>query len=156
MSRNYSEQEMVNMYKEDLDVMKYAQRNNTGAKSRIEEIIGFAKEAGYKKIGSAHCISVFREAAKVKELLETRFEVYMVDCKVGRLPKETLVGSGWGPVCNPILQAAVLNEVETDLNIVMGLCVGHDILFEKHSIAPTTTLIVKDMRYGNVPNKGIR
>ena len=27
---------------------------------------------------------------------------------------------------------------------VMGLCVGHDILFNKHSHAPTTTLVVKD------------
>jgi len=27
---------------------------------------------------------------------------------------------------------------------MVGLCVGHDILFQKYSKAPTTTLIVKD------------
>ena len=29
-------------------------------------------------------------------------------------------------MCNPILQAKILNAEHTDLNIVMGLCVGHD------------------------------
>ena len=32
-------------------------------------------------------------------------------------------------MCNPILQAEKLNEQQTDVNIVMGLCVGHDSLF---------------------------
>ena len=32
-------------------------------------------------------------------------------------------------ICNPILQAEILNKEKTDLNIVMGLCVGHDSLF---------------------------
>jgi uncharacterized metal-binding protein len=46
--------------------------------------------------------------------------------------------------CNPVGQAQVLNEKKTDMNIVIGLCVGHDMLFNMHSKAPTTTLIVKD------------
>ena len=33
---------------------------------------------------------------------------------------------------------------KTELNVMMGLCMGHDILFLKHSKAPTTTLVVKD------------
>ena len=32
----------------------------------------------------------------------------------------------------------------TDFNIVIGLCVGHDTLFLRHSHAPTTVMIVKD------------
>ena len=52
---------------------------------------------------------------------------------------------GPGPVaCNPVLQAQLLNEAGTELNIVMGLCVGHDSLFYKHAKAVTTTLVVKD------------
>ena len=31
----------------------------------------------------------------------------------------------------------------------MGLCVGHDTLFYKHSHAPTTTLVTKDHITGN-------
>lgn len=47
-------------------------------------------------------------------------------------------------MCNPIGQAEILNEIGTDLNIIVGLCIGHDILFQKYSKAPTTTFIVKD------------
>ena len=32
-------------------------------------------------------------------------------------------------MCNPILQAKLLNKAKTDLNVVVGLCVGHDSLF---------------------------
>ena len=47
---------------------------------------------------------------------------------------------------NQIMNAAakILNDAKTDLNIVMGLCVGHDILFHKYIQGPTTTLVVKD------------
>jgi len=47
-------------------------------------------------------------------------------------------------MCSPLGQADLLNEAGTDFNIVMGLCVGHDALFCKHSKAPVTTLIAKD------------
>ena len=44
-----------------------------------------------------------------------------------------------------------LNRAETDLNIIVGLCVGHDILFTKYSDAPVTTLVVKDRVAGHNP-----
>jgi uncharacterized metal-binding protein len=47
-------------------------------------------------------------------------------------------------LCNPILQARILNERGTDLNVIVGLCVGHDSLFIKHSKALVTTLVTKD------------
>ena len=47
-------------------------------------------------------------------------------------------------MCNPIGQALHLNEEKTDLNILFGLCVGHDTLFIKHSEAPVTVFAVKD------------
>lgn len=47
-------------------------------------------------------------------------------------------------MCNPVLQAKILNEQKTDFNVMIGLCVGHDSLFLKHVEAPTTVLIVKD------------
>ena len=47
-------------------------------------------------------------------------------------------------MCNPIAQAVLLNEQKTQLNIVVGLCVGHDSLFYKYSDAMVTTLITKD------------
>ena len=54
-------------------------------------------------------------------------------------------------MCNPILQAKVLNREKTDINIVMGLCVGHDSLFYKYSKALTTTLVTKDRVLGHNP-----
>ena len=54
-------------------------------------------------------------------------------------------------MCNPILKAQMLNKVKTDINIVMGLCVGHDSLFYKYAEAPSTTLVVKDRVLGNNP-----
>ena len=42
-------------------------------------------------------------------------------------------------------------EFATDINIVMGLCVGHDSLFYKYAEAPSTTLVVKDRVLGNNP-----
>lgn len=54
-------------------------------------------------------------------------------------------------MCNPIMQAKILNEQATDLNIVMGLCVGHDSLFYKYSEALTTTLVTKDRVLGHNP-----
>ncbi len=47
-------------------------------------------------------------------------------------------------MCNPIAQAALLNEQQTEFNIAIGLCVGHDSLFYQYSKAPVTTLIAKD------------
>lgn len=46
--------------------------------------------------------------------------------------------------CDPLYQAQLLNEARCDLNIVMGLCVGHDILFQRAAEAPCTTLVVED------------
>ena len=40
---------------------------------------------------------------------------------------------------------------KTDINIVMGLCVGHDSLFYKYSKALTTTLVTKDRVLGHNP-----
>jgi uncharacterized metal-binding protein len=37
------------------------------------------------------------------------------------------------------------------MNIIVGLCVGHDMLFSKHSSAPVTTLVVKDRVTGHNP-----
>ena len=48
-------------------------------------------------------------------------------------------------------QAKLLNEAKTDLNVVVGLCVGHDSLFYKYSEAITTTAVTKDRVLGHNP-----
>ena len=54
-------------------------------------------------------------------------------------------------VCNPQGQAAVLNRVQTDLNVLVGLCMGADCLFTRFSQAPVTALFVKDKSLANNP-----
>ena len=54
-------------------------------------------------------------------------------------------------MCNPIFQAKRLNREGTELNIVVGLCVGHDSLFYRYSDALVTTLVAKDRVTGHNP-----
>ncbi len=117
--------------------------------TRLEELITFCKEMGYKILGIAFCIGLESEAKVLHELLEKDFETYSVCCKVCGVDKydfslEKIEDDRYEAMCNPIGQAMVLNEKFTDLNIICGLCIGHDILFSEHSEAPVTTFIVKD------------
>jgi uncharacterized metal-binding protein len=51
-----------------------------------------------------------------------------------------------GISCNPAGQAKYLEDKGTELNIMMGLCLGHDMIFNARSKAPVTPLIVKDRK----------
>ncbi|MCI6276947.1 MAG: DUF1847 domain-containing protein [Clostridium sp.] len=122
-------------------------------KTRVEEIIDFAHKCGYKKIGVAFCIGLIKEAQTFCSILRHHgFEVESIVCKNGSIPKsfinitdaEQVRPGTYEPMCNPIGQAILLNEAHTDLNILLGLCVGHDSLFIKHSDAPITVFAVKD------------
>lgn len=119
-------------------------------KTRLEELILYAEGMGYDKIGLAFCIGMSKEARVIHEILERKFEVYSVCCKVCGIDKDRLElerlhsKDGVEAMCNPIGQAEVLNDKETDLNVILGLCMGHDILFTNNSEAPVTTLAVKD------------
>ena len=55
------------------------------------------------------------------------------------------------PPATQLLQAELLNNAGTDLNLIVGLCLGHDIVFTQHSKAPVTTLIVKERLLGHNP-----
>ncbi|KYK36692.1 MAG: DUF1847 domain-containing protein [Theionarchaea archaeon] len=135
----------------DLDILKAAsliESRYYKKKNRVEEIILFAKEMGYKKLGLAFCVGLSEEARKIQEILKD-FDVVSVCCKVCGISKEEynlekIEGERYEASCNPMGQATVLNKENTELNIVVGLCVGHDVLFYKHSNAPVTTLAVKD------------
>jgi len=122
-------------------------------KPRVQETCEFAQKMGYKKLGIAFCGGLYREALSLTQILEAQgFEVASVVCKAGRTPKEYIgirdeekvrIGESES-MCSPIAQAMILNEEETDFNILLGLCVGHDSLFLKYSKAYCTVLVVKD------------
>jgi uncharacterized metal-binding protein len=58
--------------------------------------------------------------------------------------------------CNPIGQATQLNNEKIDLAVAVGLCMGHDILLQKHLNAPCTTLVVKDRTSNHTPLVSIK
>jgi len=130
------------------------------AKPRIEEILDFIGKMQYKKIGMAFCLGLRNEATMVERFFTSHgLEMISVICKVGRIPKEELgltdndkiaIGT-FEAMCNPIMQAKVLNSEKTEFNILLGLCVGHDSLFFKYAEAPCTVLAVKDRVTGHNP-----
>lgn len=115
-------------------------------RTRIEETMDFANQCGYKKLGLAFCSALANEAKIIDKVFTYHgFETVSVMCKVGGISKEIVdLEKSTNPMCNPITQAEFLNKAETDLNIVIGLCIGHDSLFIKYSKAPVTVLAVKD------------
>jgi len=128
---------------------------------RIREIAEFAKKIGTKKIGMAFCSGLSDEASRAAEILEKHeIEICSVVCSCGALDKSELGVPAdykirdpekFEAACNPILQAELLNQAETGFNILIGLCVGHDMLFTKNSQAAVTTLVVKDRFTGHNP-----
>ncbi len=129
-------------------------------KTRIVEIIEFARRMGYRRLGLAFCLGLVKEAALVEEILIGQgFEVISAVCKAGKTPKEIIgireqekIYQGTAEaMCNPIFQAKLLNQEKTQFNILLGLCVGHDSLFFKYATSPTTVLAVKDRVTGHNP-----
>jgi len=121
-------------------------------RTKLEEIAIYSKRLGYRKIGIAFCIEHEREARLVYDILSRYFEMYSVCCKVCSLDKESLGIKKTGSLefeaaCNPIGQALLLNNDGTDLNILLGLKTGYDILFAKYSEAPTITLPLLELPY---------
>lgn len=130
-------------------------------KPRIQEIIEFAIRMKYKRLGLAFCIGLRAEAKVVHELFESAcFEVVSVACKAGCVSKSELgltqaehvdTTCKIETVCNPVFQAEVVNDSEVELNVILGLCVGHDSLFIKQAKAPVTVLAAKDRMFAHNP-----
>ncbi len=135
---------MIGTYRsEDVEVMKItaASRN----KSRLQELIEFARLSGFKRLGIASCKGVWDYALKLEAILRNvGFEVYNINCRESGLDFCHICDEMSGSCCDPLAQAEYLNKMATEMNIEFGLCLGHGLLFKKHSQAPVTTFLVKD------------
>lgn len=151
--------EALDLYREDPEIRKMAiAAARTEGRSymkwtRVEDTIDFAREMGYKKLGIATCIGLIAESRILTKILETKgFEVISICCKSGAIAKEEIglkdsekaIPGSFEPICNPVVQAKLLDDAGSGLNILVGLCVGHDSLFIRSSKAPVTVLIAKD------------
>ena len=120
-----------------------------GKETRLGEVILLGKQLQYRKIGLAFCIGLSEEAKIIADILSKHFKVVSVCCKVCGIDKKDfdlpqISSKGREVMCNPAGQAQLLNEAKTQLNVICGLCVGHDAIFAKVSDTPVTTLIAKD------------
>ena len=113
--------------------------------TRVEDTMEFARAMGYRKLGIACCVGLKREGAILESILRKNgFDVSSTLCKTGGVPKEELgikdeekVRPGeFEAMCNPVAQAMLLDSAGCQLNILVGLCVGHDALFAKSIQGP--------------------
>jgi uncharacterized metal-binding protein len=127
---------------------------------RLSELIYFCLEMKYRRLGMAFCSELLEQTEIIAGVLRRFFEVIPVCCKIGGIrlndPLLSRDDKSRGATreqiaCNPLRQADVLNQAGTDLNVMVGLCVGIDCLFAKHSHAPVSTLIVKDKSLAHNP-----
>ncbi|MBU0755182.1 MAG: DUF1847 domain-containing protein, partial [Planctomycetes bacterium] len=109
---------------------------------RISELVYFCLEMEYRKIGIAFCADLLEPAEILTRLLRRYFEVHPVVCKAGGgLVIEPIsngdenheIKKSPRPACNPLGQAEILNLLETDLNVMVGLCMGVDCIFSRAS-----------------------
>ena len=153
----YAQPEVVDLYTAACVVGK----KNDGYRPRIEEALDFVREMKFSRVGFAACVAFGRELEVIRRLFEQAgMEVFSAGCQIGRssatdrgLPH--LEAYPDNSTCNPVAQAEILNKAQTQLNFIIGLCMGHDILFTRYSSAPVSTLIVKDRLLGNNPAAAI-
>jgi len=130
-----------------------------GTLSRMEEIIEFAQTMGYKKLGLAYCYGMEQYANAIETLLVVNgFDVSAVSCSVGGLKQSEVNDASCihKVSCNPLGQADQLNNEEVDLTLVVGICLGHDILLNRSLKMDFTTLVVKDRKFNHAPLQGIK
>jgi len=137
---------------------KLVDGERAGTLSRMEEIVEFAKSMKYKKLGLAYCYGMEKYAKAIEKLLKDNgFDVSAVSCSVGGLKQSEVNAESCihKVSCNPLGQAEQLNAENVDLTLVIGICMGHDILLNRTLNMDFTTLVVKDRKYNHSPLKGI-
>ncbi len=116
---------------------------------------------GYHHIGVGFCGGLMAEAKVFVDILRANgFQVDSIDCKNGSVEKSRMgveqcdyvdCSREGERMCNPAGQAEKLDAAGCELNVIVGLCVGHDSLFIRHSKAPVTVLAAKDRVLGHNP-----
>jgi uncharacterized metal-binding protein len=125
---------------------------------RVAELVYFFLEMKYKRVGIAFCVELLDQTRVLAGVLRRFFDVLAVCCRVGNSRvdqqgmKSELDGLDLESVrCNPLGQAEILHKFGSEINVIVGLCIGVDCVFTKASKVPVTTLFVKDRMLANNP-----
>ncbi|MFA9392325.1 MAG: DUF1847 domain-containing protein [Prolixibacteraceae bacterium] len=155
---NFDVEEVIASYHKEQKIVQAAAQlvdfGRAGTLSRLQETIEFSKLMDFQTIGLAYCYGMESDAKLITNHLRSHgFKVEAASCTVGGIAQNdvNLASNICNVSCNPIGQARQLNMRKPDLVITMGLCLGHDILFNREIKSDTTTLLVKDRVYNNQP-----
>lgn len=156
------EEEVISAYTDEerklMEAAAYVEGTFYSNITRLQETAEFAKAMGYKRLGLAFCIGLNDEMRYINRYFENQgFEVFSVCCKNCSVGKNELNLKQVKPelaheaMCNPKFQAKFLNDHQVELYISVGLCVGHDAIFNANCQGPVTTLVVKDRLLAHNP-----
>ena len=130
-----------------------------GSLSRLQEIIEFIKLMNYKKIGLAYCYGMEKDAKTLKDIFKDEgISLTTVSCTVGGMAQNIVNSSSCNlnVSCNPLGQAKQLIAENVDFVILMGICLGHDIILQKNLNMDFTTFVVKDRVHNHRPLTAIQ
>ena len=158
LATSFDRDEVIAKYSDEAEIVQAAAElvdfGRAGTLSRLQETIAFAKKMEYKRIGLAYCYGMETQVTKLAEIIRSNgLNVRAVSCTVGGIAQNQVnPESAFCTVsCNPIGQARQLNHENVDLVVMIGLCLGHDILFQREVKNDCTTLIVKDRVFNHAP-----
>ena len=163
-AQKFDAKELIKTYhlSENMKIVQAAAQlvdnGRAGTLSRLQEVIEFSKSMNFRRIGIAYCYGMEIDTAVITTIFrESGFKVYPVSCTTGGFKQSDInISSKIEKVsCNPLAQAEQLNTESVDFTITVGLCMGHDILFNKHIKSYTTTLIVKDRVHDHNPGAAV-
>jgi len=129
---------------EDLALLSQAALVESGGYcrwTRVREVGEFCKLMEYGRVGLAHCPDMVAWAERVKMALRD-FEIDAI------LPPSASVG-------DPVGQGRFFADEGTDLNVIAGMCVGHEAMFLRATEAPAVSLIARDVRLLHNPVAGL-
>ena len=116
-------------------------------KSRVEHIVDFSRSLGVKRLGIGSCLRYIKDARFLQRLFqEEGFQCTIIFCKVGGWQTKDIdvnKKTNW-IICNPIGQALILNKLGCEVEITLGLCMGHEMIFNKYAEGYVTNLYVKE------------
>lgn len=159
---SFDTNQVIKAYHNEQNIVQAAAQlvdfGRAGTLSRIQELVEFSKSMNFQTIGLAYCYGMENDAFLISSHLRTMgLKVEAVSCTVGGLVQSAInqTSNICKVACNPIGQARQLNAKKPDLVVTMGLCMGHDILFNREIKSDTTTLVVKDRAHQHQPLRAL-
>jgi uncharacterized metal-binding protein len=131
-------------------------------RTRVEELVAFARARGMRRVGVAFCVTLIREAQELgRRLIAEGLDAALVCCRVGAIDHDRIGlpkahPDKFAASCNPVAQARLLNAAKVELVAQVGLCIGHDLVLQEECDAPVTTVVVKDRALDHHPVSALR